>query len=252
VPKGYAAAKLPPLKLVAGESRTLPLTVTSPRPATPPTGATVRLQLDLAGNAGEQSLGLIFTPALTCPRLHTAPTLDGNLDDPAWKEAQATGPFALVGTGGTPIEPTGAVVGYDDQYLYVGLHCTESQMGTLLARAPRNPGVSNQAVHSDDSIEVFLSPGRNREYVQLAANALGAQKMSKPVKMDAAAARGKGGWTVELRIAFSSLGAVPHPGDTWAVNFCRVEQRLHEISAWSPPARGFHEPERFGLLTFGG
>ena len=73
-------------------------------------------------------------------------------------------------------------------------------------------------------------------------------------------------WTVEMRIELEGLGAstgcpptaarsedkqpVPPAGDVWAVNFCRMEQRLKEASAWSPVERGFHEPQSFGLLAF--
>ena len=114
-----------------------------------------------------------------------------------------------------------------------------------------NPGVSNRAVHSDDSVEVFLSPTCDRSYVQLAANSRGAQKMSKPVKWDAAAAAGGNVWTVEIRIDFASLARAPKAGDRWAANFCRVQQRLKEASAWSPTDRSFHQPERFGILVFG-
>jgi hypothetical protein len=258
-PAGYKATTPGKTKLAVGEARTVSATITSPQAALPPKGVRALLRFDPqaeggasgASSTGEQELSLNFVLAMTCPRLPKAPQIDGRLDDDAWKIAATAGPFLLIRDGTAPKEPTEALVGYDDKYLYVGFRCTESQMKALVAKTPRNPQVSNPAVHGDDSVEVFLSPTRDRNYVQLAANSLGAQKMSKPAKWDVAAATGEKGWTVEMRIGLDSLGPLPKSGDVWAVNFCRMEQRLKEASAWSPTERGFHQPDRFGLLTFG-
>jgi hypothetical protein len=258
-PEGFKPSGAGKIRLGPGEARTVPVTITSAQPAPPPQGARALLRFDPPGALGEQELPLSFVLAMTCPRLPKAPAMDGGLDDEAWKGAATVGPFLLIRDGAVPKEPTTALIGYDDRYLYIGFWCSESQMNALIAKTAPKPGVSNPAVHADDSVEVFISPKRNREYVQLAANSLGAQKMlerelaqrSRPIQWDVACSADEKGWTVEMRVELSGLGAVPKPGDVWAVNFCRMEQRLKEASAWSPTGSGFHQPGKFGLLTFG-
>ena len=250
-PEGFKASGAGKIRLGPGAARTAPVTITAAQASPPPKDARALLRLDPPGALGEQELPLSFVLAATCPRLPNSPAVDGRLDDEAWKNAATIGPFLLVRDGAVPKESTTALVGYDDRYLYIAFRCSESQMKALAAKAASKPGVSNPAVHADDSVEVFISPKRNREYIQLAANSLGAQKMSKPVQWDVACAAAEKGWTVEMRIELSGLGAVPKPGDTWAVNLCRMEQRLKEATAWSPTGASFHQPDKFGLLTFG-
>jgi len=250
-PERYDAPSAATIKLGRGEARDVPITVSAPKTSPPPSDVRAVLRLHPQGRTGEQELSLHFVLILTCPRLPSAPRIDGRLDDEAWKKAAVTTPFVLIRGGGKPKESTVALVGRDGNYLYVAFRCKESQMKSLVAKAPRNPGVSNKAVHRDDSVEVFLSPSCDKDYVQLAANSIGAQKMSKPVKWDVAGARNDDGWTVEMRIEFASLGGAPKAGDGWTVNFCRMEQRLKEASSWSPTDPGFHQPDQFGLLVFG-
>jgi len=250
-PDGYDPGKPPMLRVNGRQAKEVSIAVTSAKASAPPRTAKAILTLDPRGRAGELELPLRFATRITCPRLPSAPVIDGKTNEETWRHAATTTPFVLIRGGGTPKEPTAAMVGYDQRYLYVALRCTESNMDGLVADTAPNPGVSNRAVHSDDSIEVFLSPTRDRAYVQLAANSRGAQKMSKPIKWDVAAVAGDNVWTVEMRIDLASLARAPKAGDRWTVNFCRMQQRLKEASAWSPTDRSFHQPERFGILVFG-
>lgn len=93
----------------------------------------------------------------------------------------------------------------------------------------------------------------------------------------------RGGWTAEIAIPWKSLAGsgtstAPQPGDKWRVGLYRIKRpggpakadkiaaamkagakaeadRLRandEYLAWSPtrPERGFHDPERFGIVEF--
>jgi len=250
-PEGYMAPKRKTITLAANERRDISIEFKTEKASPPPSGATAILRLRPSLAKGEQRLALHFAPQLTCPLFESSPIIDGKLDDQAWKEAAVTTPFVLIGGRGEPREPTVAMVGYDRKYLYVAFRCTESDMKSLVANVQPKPGVSNKAVHNDDSVEVFLSPTRDGEYIQLVSNSLGAQKMSKSIRWDVAGTRGERGWAVEMRIEFASIGFMPKAGDIWSANFCRMEQRLKEASLWSPTDRSFHQSERFGLLVFG-
>ncbi len=134
VPEGYQATALQPVTLAAGGTADVPIEVTSDQAVAPPGASRVILRLDPAGNAGEVSADLVFRPIATCPRI-TAPTLDGQLDDPAWQQAARLGPFVLVGDGSAPKEPTHALIGRDDDYLYVAFECMESSRSSAWSRA---------------------------------------------------------------------------------------------------------------------
>jgi hypothetical protein len=68
------------------------------------------------------------------------------------------------------------------------------------------------------------------------------------------------GWTCEMAIPLSDLAPAydqPRPGATWRVNFYRIDRPDRKdankdirFSAWSPTRRSYHEPDRFGFLTF--
>ncbi len=64
-------------------------------------------------------------------------------------------------------------------------------------------------------------------------------------------------WTVEARIPFGDLKVgTPRNGDVWRGNFYRFNRDRGaepEQLSWSPTVwPGFHQPNRFGYLRFGG
>lgn len=246
-PAGYEGSEPRVLQLAASQTRTLPVRIHSEAPCPAPVGVLAHLGLSQAPDGGAQSVPLEFLPHLRCPRAMQAPVIDGALDDAVWSNAAVTAPFGLIADSSPPRESTRAMVAYDDAYLYVAFRCTDSQMDKVVANTQPGPE-SNRAVHGDDSVEFFLQPGADQPYIQFAANSLGAWRTSTPAKWDVAARRGTGEWTVEMRIDVAALPA--EAKGAWRVNFCRMQQRLSEASAWSPTGKGFHAPERFGTLSF--
>ena len=246
-PDGYAGPEPRVLQLAARQTRTLPVRIHSQTPCPAPVGVFAHLGFPQAPDGGAQSVPLEFLPHLRCPRALAAPAIDGALDDAMWANAAATAPFGLIADSSPPREPTRAMVAHDDAYLYVAFRCNDSQMDKVVANTQPGPE-SNRAVHGDDSVEFFLQPGGDQPYIQFAANSLGAWRTSTPAKWDVAARRGTDEWTVEMRIDIASIAA--EAKGAWRVNFCRMQQRMHEASAWSPTGKGFHVPERFGILSF--
>jgi len=66
-------------------------------------------------------------------------------------------------------------------------------------------------------------------------------------------------WSAEVRIPFSSLEGLenipPENGDTMRVNFYRYDRSGQEVTtvSWTPVGQGtFHNPARFGEITFRG
>lgn len=191
------------------------------------------------------------------PRAAAPPVIDGRLEDACWRQAPATGQFwplkALA-----EIEPTSFQACYDEHNLYLAVTCGEQRPQSLRAEV-RADDLS--ALMGDDAVEIFLRPDPAAgDYYQFAANCLGTRYDGKAFdwtwngRWQAAAAVGKDAWTLECAIAFEPLGRYGVAGATWGLQVCRDREagETTEWSAWSPTPGGFHQPQHFGQVIFGG
>ena len=211
-------------------------------------------------------------PEYRVPRAQKAPTVDGVLDDAAWKEAQAV---ALRGSfDGRPAKlRTEARLVYDDANLYVAFDVEDPDLwGTLRKR--------DDPIYEQEVVEVFLdanADGRTYNELQVSPHNVifdayfPARRQGMDLSWDsgmktAVKVRGTlddasdkdGGWMVELQIPFARLAEVPSvppkAGDRWRFNLYRLEhhgRRDVEGQAFSPLFIGdFHALPRFGWLVF--
>jgi hypothetical protein len=212
-------------------------------------------------------------PEYVAPRVQTPPVIDGDLSDPAWARAQ---PVTLKGSfdGRTPSVRTSARMVWDDTALYVAFDVEDPDIwGTLRKR--------DDPIYTEEVVEVFIdanADGRTYNELQVSphnvvfdayfpARRQGMDlswdsQMTSAVKvrgtLDDASDRDEG-WTVEMKIPYGPLAAVPNkpprPGDRWRVNLYRLEHPRRkgvEGQAFSPLFVGdFHHLPRFGWLVFG-
>lgn len=236
-------------------------------------------------------------------RAEPAPVVDGSLDDAAWRAAPWTESFVdIVGPRRPPPRfRTRAKLLWDDDFLYVGADLQESQLWATLR-------AHDDTVWHDDDFEVFLDPdGDGLAYFEMEINALGTVLdlfLPRPYReggkgvlswnvsglRSAVALHGTlddpsdtdRGWSVELAIPWKALvppGAAaaaeagaraPRPGDTWRVNFSRVEWPVRVVDGayrktpappgtrhpednwvWSPQGEvDMHIPSRWGRVRF--
>ncbi len=241
-----------------------------------------RLQVDEpAASAGENRM---IGPALQAqaaslpeyPLHKTAkpPKIDGDLSDPAWKDAVAV---ELVGSfdGRKPATRTTARLLYDDQAVYAAFDCEDADVwGTLLNR--------DESIYTQEVVELFIDAnGDGRTYNELEVSPhntvfdayFPARRQGMDLSYDAkmqTAVKVRGtldnpsdrddGWSVELRLPISSLAEVPNippkKGDRWRFNLFRLEhlppdRQNIEGQAFSPLFVGdFHNLPRFGWLVF--
>src|SRR5689334_2324509 len=95
--------------------------------------------------------------ALAPWRVHTAPAIDGRLDDAAWIGAIASDGFTQTfpHDGAAPSEPTRVRVAYDDDSLYIAIECLQSSPRTArLTRRDRDV--------ADDRVSIDLDTGHDR------------------------------------------------------------------------------------------
>jgi hypothetical protein len=106
-------------------------------------------------------------------RFEVAPTIDGKLDEPTWREAAALRDFHQTqpGDNTAPSYPTTILLGYDKERLYLGIHAVDDPKKVRATVAKRDD------ITSDDYVAIYLDTfnDRRRAYL-LMFNPLGAQQ----------------------------------------------------------------------------
>ncbi|MBR2373350.1 MAG: DUF4838 domain-containing protein [Lentisphaeria bacterium] len=148
--------------------------------------------------------------------------------------------------------------------LHVKYTCFEPAMSTVAAI---NRNFDDPEIWKDNSVELFINPSADRKlYYQIIVNSEGSITDTKFNKFgtkaqhdtkwnsgtEAIVAKQNGSWTAELIIPLKNL---PGLKDEFPVNFARnrIVQRgdgYETLYLWSPFAKGFHDLENFGSLSF--
>jgi hypothetical protein len=187
---------------------------------------------------------------LVARRAVGAITLDGRLDEPAWRSAPVARDFSQVRNDYVPSTryPTEARVLFDDQHIYVGAFNRDSAgLGTL-----RMPDLRRDFSPPDNDVfQITLGPlGDRRTSMNFQVTPLGSQSDVQAFDGGDVAnfawdalwrvrtTRADSGWTVEMAIPWASLRY--RPGLTsWELNFSRNTRRALQWSAWAPFPRQF-------------
>jgi hypothetical protein len=164
------------------------------------------------------------------------PKIDGQLDDPCWKECQELSDFVQYNPqhGGNPTEKTMAWLCYDQDNLYVAFHCFDSEPKKVTAHITRRDYAAN-----DDVVGVILDTFNDKRFSYwFALNPYGIQGdfvgdgNSQDDSWDCIwrsdGNRTEDGWTGEMAIPFKSLRFSPKNEQEWGINFLRIIRRKGE------------------------
>jgi len=171
-----------------------------------------------AGFAASRPAASDFTPA----RVDKATVqVDGKLDEPAWRSASRVPPLfqQCPETGQPPSEKTEVLFFYDQDFLYVGFRCRESDPSNIVSRTlerdsqtPDQDGVGFLVDTLNDHRSAYgfiVSPGGVRTDIAVTNDGEAMHGLPWNVDWnafwDATVSRDGEGWTAELRIPFSSL-----------------------------------------------
>jgi hypothetical protein len=214
-----------------------------------------RIFLNVAGG-----VAILLAPALAgpddhprgyvCVRASSPLTVDGRLDEGAWRDAAWTDDFVDI-EGDRKPRPTlrtRVKMLWDDMYFYIGADLAEPHLwGTMKEH--------DSVLFHENDFEFFIDPnGDNHEYYEFEINALGTGwdlLLPRPYKDEGKAVNNweiRGlksavhldgtlndprdvdrGWSIELAVPWTALGELarrpspPRDGDQWRVNFSRVQ-----------------------------
>ena len=190
----------------------------------------------------------------------TAPVIDGKLDDKVW---QKTKPITHLGTyngqADPPVENTEVYISYDDENLYMGVRCFESDFSQVLAQENERDGRSPW----DDNLWFFFDTNSdNQTYYQAIINSNGAifdrecsminGESTRNIMWDGpweiVPGKESDAWILEIKIP--KQGLAPYSKGQWGFNFRRLQPRpgMGDAGYWSIPFG--HDPNSFGLLEF--
>lgn len=231
----------------------------------------VRPDLTKPGRTAQAETPQTETPTYVVQRTNQAPTIDGKLEEAAWKGVPPTAAFRRNGDGAASPEQTTVRMTWDDKALYLAFACEYSQRPVAKLTAHDAP------VWTEENVELLIdAPGKQRkeDMVELLVNPLGTRAdlrwqtpdLQKSLQWNAPGVRvatsiGDSGanrrWTAEYAIPFPAIPNAPRTrvraGDTWRVGIYRkiVSGEEPVYQAWSPTfTPSFQHPERFGTLRF--
>jgi hypothetical protein len=183
------------------------------------------------------------TKIVTAVRIREPIAIDGRLDEPAWSLASPATDFIVrVPDNGMPAgERTEVRVLYDDDNLYFGMFCYDSQPSRIIVKELKR----DFDLNGTDMAQVIIdSLHDGLGGYSLSVNPAGARRdnhlslnggnVDWDAVWDVKTSRTEEGWIAEYVVPFKTLRFSNAPSQEWGVQFSRRILRLNEESTWSP------------------
>jgi len=191
-------------------------------------------------------------------------TIDGYLNEESWRQVVPIDHLIQREPAeGQPVsEKTDILICYDDQNLYFGIHCYDSDPLKIVANEMRR----DQILLDNDCIEIFLDTYHDHQSAfYFSTNPLGAQRdgllqanvidevqnwdwngiWENISRIDST------GWYAEIAVPFKTLRFKPADDMTWGFNIARFIPRKREEAFWSPILREYGLWGKYLLSTYG-
>ena len=188
--------------------------------------------------------------SLSVPHTTSAPPIDGNLDDPAWKNAAAAHLTYDLRNHAAANEATSIYTMCDGAYLYVGIDAKQS----IPVRATEH--TNGVGLDTDDEVQVDLWPNGTRGFrYKFTSTAIGThyQYSTENNAFEPAwSSAGKivpGGYAITMRIPLAVMHGTG-AGD-WRIQFIRYMPVTNDVFVWSYSAaqQDFNDVNYSGSLA---
>lgn len=195
-------------------------------------------------------------PSVAIPRIATEITVDGRLDEAAWRQAARLSGFHQYQPvdGRAAEDSTVVLVWYSPTAIHFGIMAYDREPGSVRATLADRDNIGN-----DDAVTIYLDTfnDRRRAYF-FSSNALGVQddgvrseggftasSMMMAGSLDRSpdfiyqtkGERTPYGYVIEMRIPFKSLRYAGGNDQTWGLNVYRVTQRTGYTDTWTDVRR---------------
>ncbi len=158
--------------------------------------------------------------------------LDGDLSDPGWGSATAIETWwetNIAESGPPPVRNVGYLA-YDDRFLYAAFRFYDPEPDRIRAPIGDHDNISDATDYGGLIIDadndgrtgaLFLANARGLQYDALNDDTTGNEDSSPDFFWDSKGAITSDGWTLEIRIPFSSLRYLPGDVQTWRIMLYR-------------------------------
>ena len=180
-------------------------------------------------------------------RTDSAPEIDGVLDDVEWGQAAVLGDLTQVEpVVGRPSQRTEVRLLYDDDWLYVGIRCYDTNPDEIVAHVM----LRDADLESDDRVQMVFDTfhdRRNAYFFEVNPNGTrvdGLIENSEEPNKDwdgiwyAKAGIDSQGWTVEFALPFKTV-SFQRGGGSWGFNVERVVRRDNEVMRWQAASQDY-------------
>ncbi len=172
--------------------------------------------------------------------------IDGDLNESDWQEAKPIGQFSQVEPdAGEPMTlPTEVRILYDQENIYFGFTCFDSDISKLIANDMRRDA---RDLHENDNVFLILDTYNDkRSGFAFRLNALGAVQDTAITNsgdsfnrdwdavVDCQSQIHSDRWTSEISIPFGQLRFKENEQMTWGLNLSRGIRRTNEEGTWAP------------------
>jgi len=240
-------------------------------------GVIIPLAPGLAKDPVQNGLDInsLMRPHVRAYRLSQPPDLDGLVNEPFWAGMEAATSFVQQepNEGAPATEQTEVRFGFDDDNLYLGIICFDSQPANIVVTQNRR----DASLTDTDSIEIQLDTFNDKQNAlvfgtsptgiefdgQVSKAGQGRGGVGSPARAGGSggttAQRGGSaafnlnwdgvwwvwsqitsrGWEAELKIPFRTLRYRPGTDQAWGLNLRRNVRRRNEQSFWAPLSRAF-------------
>lgn len=187
------------------------------------------------------------------------PTIDGKLNDKAWKEGSWQGNFTQFqpNNGKKPTQKTDFKILYNNNFLYVAIRCYDTDPQKIVGRLTRRDNIDGD--WAGVSIDSYFDKRTAFGFIVSEAGVkLDGKFINNEGNMDdtwnpvwyVKTSKNNKGWVAEMKIPFSQLRFSNRQKMTWGLQVARFIFRNQEQDFWQPiPADAPGFVSNFGLLT---
>lgn len=175
-------------------------------------------------------------------RVQTAPTIDGHLNDKAWKKAVAINDFTQYQPqyGASPSFPTEVKLVYDDKAVYVYAHLYDSSPDSI----EQQLGSRDDWLNADYFSIRFDTYNNHQDAYIFEISASGVQRDRRRCDWTYSAVWNSAvqitddGWCVEMRIPYSAIRFPKVEIQKWGLQISRTIRRYRESDHWALEEQG--------------